>query len=169
MRGVSSERQQTIVVPGETAPDFDLPVLVDGVKKRFRLKDELATKNIVLAFYPVNWEGVSAQQLIAYQAEHERFSVRNAEVLGISVDSIMNTTEWEREIGPFTFPLGSDFWPHGEVSQAYGVFREIGPQAGASERAVVVVGRDRRVVFSKVYGLHELPPISDPLEALQTL
>ena len=47
----------------------------------------------------------------------------------------MNTTVWEREIGPFDFPLCSDFWPHGEVSRSYGVLREAAPLAGASERA----------------------------------
>jgi peroxiredoxin len=81
----------------------------------------------------------------------------------------MNTTVWEREIGPLDFPLCSDFWPHGEVCRGYGVFREKSPLAGASERAIVVVDRGGRVTFSKVYGLEELPPLSEMLEALGKL
>jgi alkyl hydroperoxide reductase subunit AhpC len=158
-----------MVSVGETAPDFDLPVLLGGVKKRLRLKDELAFRNVVLAFYPVNWEPVSARQFVEYQAEREKFSSRNAEVVGISVDSIMNTTEWEREIGPFDYPFCSDFWPHGEVSQAYGVFREHGPHAGASERAVFVIDRNGKIAFSRVYALHEPPLIAETLEALRKL
>lgn len=154
---------------GEVAPDFDLPVLVGGVKKRFHLKEQLEQRNIVLAFYPLNWEPVSARQLVEYQAQHEKFKPYNAEVVGISVDSIMNATEWEREIGPFDYPLCSDFWPHGEVSRLYGVFREHNPYAGASERAIFIVDREGKVVFRKVYDLLELPPISETIEALRRL
>jgi peroxiredoxin len=168
VRGVSSETTKSVILPGETAPDFDLPALIGGVKKRFHLREQLAKTHVVLAFYPLNWEESSALQLVAYQAERAKLFSR-AEVVCISVDSIMNTTVWEREIGPFEYPLCSDFWPHGEVSRLYGVFRENDPAAGASERAVFVVGRDGRIAFSKVYGLHEIPPLSDALEALQKL
>lgn len=168
MRGVSSEPARSVIPAGEIAPDFDLPALIGGVKMRVRLQEQLAKTNVVLAFYPLNWESVSARQLVEYQAQREEFAPR-MEVVGISVDSIMNTTVWERDIGPFDYPLCSDFWPHGEVSRAYGVFRERNPLAGASERAVFLVNRSGKVTFSKVYGLEELPPLSETLEALRTL
>ena len=168
MRGVSSETTKAVILPGETAPDFDLPALVGGVKKRFHLREQLANTHVILAFYPLNWEEASARQMVAYQNERDKFSTR-AEFVGISVDSIMNTTAWEREIGPFDFPLCSDFWPHGEVSRLYGVFRERGAGYGASERAIFVVRRDGKVAFSKVYELCGVPPLSDALEALQKL
>lgn len=152
---------------GDIAPDFDLPALMGGVKKRFHLKDALAEKDIVLAFYPSNWEEVSAKQLSEYQAQREKFLARESEVVCICVDSIMNTTVWERELGPLDFPLCSDFWPHGEVSQEYGVFRADGPNAGSSERAIVIVERSGRILFSKVYGARDLPPISETLDALR--
>ena len=168
MRGVTPETTRSLIQPGETAPDFDLPVLIGGVKKRFHLREQLEKGCVVLAFYPVNWESVSARQLAEYQAERARFDP-GGEVVGISVDSIMNTTVWEREIGPLDYPLCSDFWPHGQVSRSYGVFREKSPYAGASERAIFVVDRSGRVAFSKVYGLEELPPLSETLEALRKL
>jgi mycoredoxin-dependent peroxiredoxin len=168
VRGVSSEPTRSILPAGEIAPDFDLPALIGGVKMRFRLREQLAKTNVVLAFYPLNWESVSARQLVEYQAQRARLAPRT-EVVGISVDSIMNTTVWEREIGPFDYPLCSDFWPHGEVSRAYGIFREQNPLAGASERAVFVVNRSGKVAFSKVYDLEELPPLSETLEALGRL
>ena len=98
---------------GDMAPDFELPVLVGGVRKQFRLSEQRGQRNLVLAFYPCNWEPVSAQQMVSYQVERKKFLARQAEVLGISVDHIMNATAWEREIGPFDFLLASDFWPHG--------------------------------------------------------
>jgi len=168
VRGVSSEAVKGRLSSGECAPDFDLPALIGGVKKRFHLREQLEKSHVVLAFYPLNWETKSARQLAAYQAEREKLLPR-AEVVGVSVDSIMNTTVWEREIGPFQFPLCSDFWPHGEVSRSYGVLRESGPLAGASERSVFVVRQDGRIVFSRLYGVEELPPLSDVLETLQKL
>jgi peroxiredoxin len=158
-----------VLATGEVAPDFDLPALIGGVKKRFHLREQLKQKRIVLAFYPLNWEPVSARQLMEYQAVADQFRRHNAEVVGISVDSIMNTTVWEREIGPFNYALCSDFWPHGEVSRAYGVLREGEPHAGTSQRAIFVVERSARIVFSKLYDWREMPPISEALDALRGL
>jgi peroxiredoxin len=165
VRGLSSVNHRSLVLPGEAAPDFDLPALVAGVKKHFHLREQLEKSHVVLVFYPVNWEAVSARQLVGYQGERGRF-FPEIEVVGVSVDSIMNTTVWERDIGPLEFPLCSDFWPHGEVSRSYGVFREQPPLAGASERALFVIERGGKIVFSHVYGLQDLPPISDALQAL---
>jgi peroxiredoxin len=166
VRGVSSVNNRSVLLPGEVAPDFELPALVSGVKKRFHLREQLQTSDVVLAFYPVNWENVSAHQLVDYQAERGRF-FPEAEIVGVSVDSIMNTTVWEREIGPLEFPLCSDFWPHGEVSRSYGVFREQPPLAGTSERAIFGIGRGGEIVFSRVYGFQDLPPLAEALRALR--
>lgn len=168
MRGVTPDTTRAVFAAGEAAPDFDLPVLVGGVKKRFHLREQLEKSCVVLAFYPVNWEPVSARQLREYQAERDQYFPAS-EIVGISVDSIMNATVWEREIGPLEYPLCSDFWPHGEVSRSYGVFRERAPHAGASERAIFVIDRAGRVAFSKVYGLEDLPPFSETLEALRKI
>jgi alkyl hydroperoxide reductase subunit AhpC len=114
----------------------------------------------------MNWDPVSAQQMIGYQVEREKFVARGAEVVAISVDHIMNTTSWEREIGPFDFPMCSDFWPHGEVSRQYGVLRYAEPFAGASERAIFVVDKAGRIAFSKVYPVDQLPDLEETLAAL---
>jgi alkyl hydroperoxide reductase subunit AhpC len=158
-----------VLRPGELAPDFDLPALIGGVKKRFRLAENRGKQNLVLAFYPLNWEPVSTEQIVAYQVEREKFLARNAEVVGISVDSIMNTTAWEREIGPFDYPLCSDFWPHGEVSRKYRVLREKEPFAGASERAVFVIGKEGKVAFSRIYPASQLPDLQEMLRILTDL
>jgi peroxiredoxin len=151
------------------APDFDLPVLIGGVKKRFHLREELKLRNIVLAFYPRNWQDSSARQLAAYQSQRVEFARRRSEIVGISVDSIMNSTSWERVIGPFDFPICSDFWPHGAVSQAYGVFRYQEPDKGASERAIVVVSQSGRIAFRKVYALDDAVTLEATLAALREI
>jgi len=169
VRGVSAQHPAVVPAAGDIAPDFDLPALIGGVKKRFHLREQLAQNNIALAFYPLNWESVSARQLVEYQAEREEFRRRHIELATISVDSIMNTTVWEREIGPLEYALCSDFWPHGEVSRTYGVFHKEGPHAGTSQRAIFVVERSGRVVFSKVYDWRGSPPTAETLEALRGL
>lgn len=151
---------------GDLAPDFELPALAGGVKMLFHLADRRGKQNLVLAFYPLNWEAASAGQMITYQGEREKFLAQEAEIVGISVDSIMNTTAWERNIGPFDFPLCSDFWPHGEVTRRYDVLRERDPFAGAGERAVFVVDKSGRITFRKIYPLDEVPDYHEALVAL---
>jgi alkyl hydroperoxide reductase subunit AhpC len=154
---------------GDIAPDFRIPVLIGGVRKEFRLAEHRGKLNLVLAFYPANWDPVSAQQLVNYQVEREQFQARQTEVLGISVDSIMNTTSWEREIGPFDFWLGSDFWPHGEVSRSYGILRNTEPFKGASERAIFVVDKSGKIRFIRTYSLDQLPSLKETFDALREL
>lgn len=152
---------------GDMAPDFDVPVLIGGVRKLFRLSAQRGKHNLVIAFYPANWEPVSTRQMIAYQVEREKFQARQAEVLGLSVDSIMNTTSWEREIGPFDFLLASDFWPHGEVSRRYGVLRDADPLKGASDRAIFVVDKAGRIRFVRIYDPEQLPDLEETLDVLR--
>ena len=155
-----------MLLPGDIAPDFELPVLIGGVKKQFHLTARRGKQNLVLAFYPVNWEPVSARQMVAYQVEREKFLQRQAEVVALSVDHIMNATAWERAIGPFDFLLGSDFWPHGEVSARYGVLRSQEPCAGSSERAEFVIDRSGKLAFARTYPLDQVPDLEATLDAL---
>ena len=150
---------------GDHAPDFELPALIGGVRKSFRLS-EYRAKQVILAFYPFNWQDASIRQMSAYQAERDRVRRSEAEIVAISVESIMNTTAWERHQGPFDFPLCSDFWPHGEVAARYGVLRESGPGAGAAERVIFIVDRDGRIAFRKTYACDQVPPLNDVLAEL---
>jgi|SRR5437868_2955016 peroxiredoxin len=154
---------------GDVAPDFELPALVAGVKGRFRLSDHRGQRSVVLAFYPSNWQPASDKQMREYQERREEFLASGAESVAICVDSIMNITSWEREIGPFDFPLCSDFWPHGEVASKYGVLRNHEPSRGHSERAVFVVDQEGKIVFSKIYGIGEMPDVQESLAVVRGL
>jgi peroxiredoxin len=151
---------------GDLAPDFDLPALIAGVRQRFRLADQLTEHKLLIAFYPYNWEPLSTEQMITYQVERQSLLSRQIEVVAISVDSIMNTGAWERQIGPLDFSFCSDFWPHGEVSRRYGVLREHGPDAGSSERAIFIIGRNGKVEFSKRYDADQAPVLEEVVEKL---
>lgn len=157
------------IVPGQMAPDFELPALISGVRKPFRLGSLLGQKTVVLFFYPFNWQDPTARQLIEYQAQRPRLQSLNSEIVTITTDSIMNTAAWERKIGPFDFPMCSDFWPHGEVCSKYGVLRESGPSAGSPDRTTFLVNLEGCVVLRKVYSADETPPIAEIFALLEKL
>jgi peroxiredoxin len=98
-------------------------------------------------------------------ADIERFEEEDTQVLGISVDSTDTNRAWAESLGVENVLLLSDFWPHGEVAQAYGVLRE----GGFTERATFIVDREGTVRFKHVYDINELPDNEELFEALQAI
>ena len=107
--------------------------------------------------------------MAAYNADLAKFAAQDAQVLGISVDSIYSTAAWEKQIGPLEYALAADYWPHGEVAQKFGVFRDQGEFAGISERAVFLVDKGGKIAFSRVYPIEHLPDAGEVLGVLQKL
>ena len=149
--------------PGEEAPDFELRSHRGGT---VRLADFRGKKNVVLAFHPLAFTPVCATQMTGYESSLPRLERSDAVVLGISIDPQPSKTAWAKTLGPISFDLLSDFHPHGEVAQKYGVFR---PKEGFSERAVVVVGKDGRIKWSKTYDIPQQPDPEEFLAALDNL
>ncbi len=106
----------------------------------------------------------------AYNADLEKFAGYDAQVLGISVDSIPSHIAWQkRDIGTLKYPLCSDFYPHGAVAEKFGVLRTGAPIPGINERAVFIVGKDGKLVFAKVYELGEQPDNEEAFDVLRKL
>jgi alkyl hydroperoxide reductase subunit AhpC len=103
-------------------------------------------------------------------ARSKEFVALNAQVLDISVDSILSHSEWrQREVGPVKIPLCSDFYPHGEVTQKFGILREGAPVPGISERAAFIVDKAGKIAFARVYPLDQLPDVEELLQELRKL
>jgi alkyl hydroperoxide reductase subunit AhpC len=81
------------------------------------------------------------------QENLSRFEELNAQVLGISVDSVYSHQAFAQELGGIRFPLLADFHPKGEVTKAYGLWRE---DKGYGRRAIVIVDREGVVRHSQV-------------------
>lgn len=77
----------------------------------------------------------------------------NAQVLGISVDSVPCLVAWAESLGGINYPLLSDFWPHGEVAKLYGVLRP----DGRSERAIIIVDKDGIIQYVDVHDIDDQP------------
>lgn len=102
-----------------------------------------------------------------YEAEYADFDRYDAQVVGISIDSIPSHTAFAKSIGGITkYPLLADFHPKGEVSKKYGVYRE---EAGHCERAVVIVDKEGIVRYIDVHNIGEAPENAQVLEVLRDL
>lgn len=74
-------------------------------------------------------------------------------MLGISVDHVPCLQAWAESLGGVSFPLLSDFWPHGAVSTAYGVLRS----EGYSERALFVIDRQGIIQYIDIHNIDDQP------------
>jgi peroxiredoxin len=144
---------QTIWV-GDIAPDF---TLMDHHNREFKLS-AFAGKRVLLSFHPLAWTRVCADQMRALEAHAAALDGLNTVAVGISVDSIPAKHAWAKELGLKETRLLCDFWPHGAVAHAWGVFRK---EEGFSERANIVVDEHGRVSFIKVYDIPQLPDLEE--------
>ena len=102
-----------------------------------------------------------------YEAEMADFERYDAQVVGISVDSIPSHIAFARSIGGIhTYPLLADFHPKGEVSKKYGVYKE---EKGHCERAIVIVDKQGIVRYIDVHDISEAPDNAQLIEVLRDL
>ena len=135
---------------GDPAPDFTLPTHNEG---ELNLAWYRGRKNVVVAFYPADWTPVCATQVPGYQKVIERFEELECQLLAISVDSIPCHTAWAKSLGGLSYPLMSDYWPHGEVSAKYGMLST----KGYAERGVFLVDKAGIIRFIEIVESYELP------------
>jgi peroxiredoxin (alkyl hydroperoxide reductase subunit C) len=136
---------------GDEAPDFTLPTHNEG---ELNLHWYRGRKNVVLAFYPGDFTPVCATQVPEYQTMIDRFHQYNAQLLAISVDSVACHTAWARALGGLSFPLMSDYYPHGEVAKKYGVLNE---KRGYAERTVFLIDMEGKIRWIERLQPFELP------------
>ena len=103
----------------------------------------------------------------AYEEDLSEFARYDAQVLGISVDSVPSHVAFAKSLGGITnYPLLADFHPKGEVSKKYGVWKE---DKGICERAIVVVDKEGIVRYIDVHNISEAPENAQVLEVLREL
>ncbi|SEM49930.1 peroxiredoxin [Nonomuraea pusilla] len=138
---------------GAQAPDFELQ---DQHGTPVRLS-QFRGRNVVLVFYPLAFTGVCQGELAAL-----RDFDADAQLLTVSVDSVFAHRAWADREG-YTFPLLSDFWPHGQVAQAYGVFDDA---KGLARRGTFVIDGEGVIRWSVVNPNSEARDVADYVKAL---
>lgn len=132
-----------MVEVGSIAPNFTLN---DYNKQPVSLSDFRGERNVLLVFYPFAFSGICTGELCQLRDEFADYDGQGVQVIGVSVDTPFSLKAWAEQQG-YQFPLLSDFWPHGEVAQAYGVFNE---KAGLANRGTFLIGTDGVVRFAEV-------------------
>ena len=102
----------------------------------------------------------------AYEADLERFEGYDAQVLGISVDSVPCNTAWAKSLGGLTYDLLSDFEPKGEVARRFGAYRQ---NDGISEREIFIVDKQGKIAFKDIHDISDQPDNEELFEVLRKL
>lgn len=147
---------------GSKAPEFELKTQHGETVK---LSDFQGSKNVVLLFYPFSFTGVCTGELCALRDELPTFVNDDTQLLAVSCDSMFTQKVFAEREG-LEYPVLSDFWPHGEVARAYGVFNE---EKGCAVRGTFIIDKQGVVRWSVVNALPDARDLNDYVKALGTL
>jgi peroxiredoxin len=147
---------------GDEAPGFTLR---DQNREQFALSSMRGAKAVLIVFYPFAFTGICTGELQRVRDDLELFQNDHVQVVSISADSVYTQKIFSvRE--EFEFPLLSDYWPHGAVAQAYGVFND---QGGFANRGTFLVDRDGIVRFAEMKTIGEGREADEWIAAIKAL
>ena len=147
---------------GDLAPDF---VLKDQHGTDVKLSALRGKKNVVLVFYPLAFSGVCSGELCEMRDSFPEAEGDDVELLTVSVDSVYVHRTWAETEG-YEFGLLSDFWPHGEVAKAYGVFDD---EKGLATRGTFIIDKEGVVRWKVVNAIPQARDLAEYKKALAEL
>lgn len=147
---------------GMKAPDFTLPSIKGD---KVSLDQFLGRKNVVLSFVPGAFTPVCSEQWPGYNMVKDVFDHNDAVLLGITTDNTPSLFSWTEQMGGVWFPVLSDFWPHGKVSELYGVLRS----DGMSERALFVIDKKGVIRYIDIHDINRRPDLEILVKELEKL
>lgn len=154
---------------GKDAPDFELKsseATPDGkAGKTIKLSDYRGKKNVVLAFYPLDFSPICSKEHGCFKEDLSALEQADAQVLGISVDSHWTHHAFAKSMG-LGYPLLADFHPKGAVASQYGLYEA---DKGITSRATVIVDKSGKVAWTEDHGLGNPRDDAKILEALKKL
>ena len=152
---------------GQRFPEFALTgVVSNDLDSAFRpiTQDSFPGKWRVVFFWPKDFTFVCPTEIAAFGRLEKEFAARDAQVLGVSIDSEFVHLAWRREkdeLKKLPFPMLSDL--KRELSGRLGI---LDPQAGVAQRATFIV--DPQGVIRFVY-VTDLNVGRSPEEVLRVL
>jgi len=154
-----------MIKKGDKAPTFKLR---NTEKEEVSLEDYKG-QNVVLLFFPLAFTGVCTTELCAMRDNIGTYEGLNAQILGVSVDSLFTLGKF-KEAEKYNFPLLSDF--NKTVSRAYGSLYEdfVLDMKGVSKRSAFVIDKDGVVQYAEVLeSAGDLPNFENVKSTLTTL
>ncbi len=146
---------------GQPAPDFTL----EAAPGQTITLSHLRGRPVILAFYPLDWTPVCGDQMTLYNEVLHEFTRYEAQLLGISVDSVYSHQAFS-QTQRLEFPLLADFEPKGAVARQYGVYRQAD---GYSERALFVLDSGGMIRWVYISPIGTNPGANGILKALDGL
>ncbi len=153
---------QASVAVGDEAPDF---TLTSNAGETVRLSDFRGKENVLLVFFPKAFTGICTNEMCEIRDQLGAYQAQGAQSLAVSCDTDATLKAFAEAEG-LTFPLLSDFWPHGQTARDYGVFLDA---AGIAVRATFLIDKAGVVRWSVVNSPGEARSTSDYHEALAAL
>jgi peroxiredoxin len=144
---------------GQTAPDFTLP---NQDKKEVRLSDFGGKRNVVLMWYPLDWSPTCTSEHMCFVNDMKQFETLDAEVLGVSVDSVWSHKAFAEKLG-IKYSLLADFHPRGAMSERYGMYLA---DKGITGRAIAIVNKAGKIAWFKNYDIPVVPDLQEVAAAL---
>lgn len=126
------------VAIGQEAPDFT----VRSTQGEITLSQYRGDKAVALVFHPFTFTSVCEGELCALRDDLSMFESAGVQVLAMSCDAPPAQKLWGEQNG-WTFPVLTDFWPHGAVAQAYGVFND---KLGCANRGTFLIDNSGKIV-----------------------
>lgn len=145
---------------GDQAPDFTLK---DQNNQKRALSEFHGDSTVLVVFYPFAFSSICTGELDQLRDDLAEFA--DVQVLAVSVDSVFTLKAWADQQS-YNFLLLSDFWPHGEVAQDYGVFNN---KAGMANRGTFLVDVDGVIRFAEMNQPGEARDVTVWKHALATL
>ena len=148
------------IAVGQTAPDFTLQ---NQDKQEVKLSDFAGKKNVVLMFYPLDWSPTCTNEHACMVNDMKSFAMLDAEVLGVSVDSVWSHKAYAEKMS-IKYSLLADFQPRGAMADKYGVYLA---DKGITGRAIVIVNKAGKIAWIKNYDIPVVPDLKEVADALQ--
>jgi glutaredoxin-dependent peroxiredoxin len=155
------------ITVSQQAPDFSL---FDSEMKEVKLSNFKNEKNVLLLFFPMAFTGTCTKELCGVRDDIARYSNTNAQVLGISVDSVFTLAKY-KEDQAYNFPLLSDF--NKEISTTYDTIYESFTNMnmkGVSKRSAFIIDKAGIVQYAEVLesagDVPDFEAINEKLESL---
>jgi len=150
------------IAVGQPAPDFTLK---DQNQKDIKLSELVGNRNIVLMFYPLDFSPICTNEHACFVNEMKQFEKLDAQLLGLSVDSVWTHKAFAEKMG-IGYPLLADFHPKGAVAEKFGMYN---PERGMTGRAIAIIDKAGKIAWFKVYEYPNAPGTEEVAQALASV